>query len=73
MLPPGVGPLAGGLKEDSKFCAELFLRIVGRGTSDIGGLDREMADGKPAILVGCEKKSSLNVMLIVSELGYAGS
>lgn len=49
MLPPGVGPLAGGLNEDSKFCAELFLRTVGRGMSDIGGLEREIAAGKAAI------------------------
>ena len=52
MLPPGGGPLTGGLKEDSKFCAELFLRIAGRGMSDIanGGVAKEIAAEKfPAI------------------------
>lgn len=46
MLPLGIGPLGGGLKEDSKFWAELFLRIVGRGASDINGLDSEMVAWK---------------------------
>lgn len=66
MLPPGAGPLAGGLKEDSRFVAELFLRIVGRGRSDIGGLDREMAAGKPAMWV----RSRVELKLVMSELGY---
>jgi len=45
MLPPATEPAeaaVGALKEESKFCAELFLRIAGRGSSDIGGLDGGM-------------------------------
>jgi hypothetical protein len=40
-----------GLNDDSKFCAELFLRMVGRDNSVIGGLLGGRAAWKTAAIV----------------------